>query len=307
MPHTLDWDKLKTFHAAAEHGSLTAAADTLRISQSAVSRQITALEQDLDISLFHRHARGLTLTEQGHILYEAAREMSVKVALAKSSLLDSREKPQGLLRVSTPISLGSNWLTSVLPDFMATYPDIDVQLILEDSEHDLSAFDVDCALRPWPTTQGDVIERKLGQITQSIYASHGYLANYGAPTSAADLDNHKIVAFGDLIPKNLKSANWVLDVGTETRRKPVLSVNNLHGIMRAAEAGIGLAGLPDYMTVLSRRLVKVLPAVSGDPFDLFFVYPTELRGSVRAKVFREFLQQATRSWKASPPKPQKVT
>lgn len=306
MPHTLDWDKLKTFHAAAEHGSLTAAADSLRISQSAVSRQITALEQDLDISLFHRHARGLTLTEQGHILYEAAREMSAKVALARSSLLDSREKPQGLLRVSSPISLGSNWLTSVLPEFMATYPDIDVQLILEDDEHDLSAFDVDCALRPWPTTEGDVIERKLGQITQSIYASHGYLATYGAPSSAEDLDNHKIVAFGDLIPKNLHSANWVLDVGTGERRKPVLSVNNLHGIMRAAEAGIGLAGLPDYMTVLSRRLVKVLPAVSGEPFDLYFVYPTELRGSVRAKVFREFLQRATRSWKATPPSPQKV-
>ncbi|RKQ68834.1 DNA-binding transcriptional LysR family regulator [Litorimonas taeanensis] len=296
MPDTLDWDKVKTFHAAAEQGSLTAAADILRISQSAVSRQITALEQELDTSLFHRHARGLTLTEQGHILYKAAQDMAHKVALARSSLLDSREKPQGLLRVSSPISLGSNWLTSVLPDFMRTYPDIDVQLILEDEEHDLSAFDVDCALRPWPTTEGDVIERKLGQITQSIYASHGYLAEYGAPLSAEDLDNHRIVAFGELIPKNLRSSNWLLGAGTATPRKPILSVNNLHGIMRAAEAGIGLAGLPDYMTVLSRRLVKVLPSVSGEPFDLYFVYPTQLRGSVRAKVFREFLQTATRNW-----------
>jgi DNA-binding transcriptional LysR family regulator len=198
MPNSLDWDKVKTFHAAAEHGSLTAAADILRISQSAVSRQITALEQDLDISLFHRHARGLTLTEQGHILYKAAQDMAHKVALARSSLLDSREKPQGLLRVSTPISLGSNWLTSVLPEFMEMYPDIDVQLFLEDEEHDLSAFDVDCALRPWPTTQGDVIERKLGVITQSIYASHSYLATHGAPTSVLDLDNHKIVALATL-------------------------------------------------------------------------------------------------------------
>lgn len=300
MPNGLDWDKLKTFHAAAQHGSLTAAAESLNISQSAVSRQITALEQDLDLPLFHRHARGLTLTEQGHILYKAARDMSMKVALAQSSLMDSREKPQGVLRVSSPISLGSNWLTSVLPDFMETYPDIDVQLILEDSEHDLSAFDVDCALRPWPTTQGDVIERKLGQITQSIYASHSYLARHGAPTSAEDLDNHKIIAFGDLLPKNLHSANWLLSAGTDTPRKPVLSVNNLHGIMRAAEAGIGLAGIPDYMTVLSRRLVKVLPAVSGTAFDLYFVYPLELRGSVRAKVFREFLQGVTSNWTAPP-------
>ena len=299
MPHSLDWDKLKTFHAAGQAGSLTAAADKLRISQSAVSRQITALEEYLDMPLFHRHARGLTLTEQGQILFKTADEVATRIARVQSRVIDSRQKPQGVLRVSTPISLGSNWLTSVLPEFLDMYPDIDVQLILEDSEHDLSTFDVDCALRPWPSTQGDLIERKLGQITQSLYASHQYLSDHGAPTSAEDLDNHKIVAFGDLIPKNLHSANWVLDVGLPTGakpRKPALVVNNLHGIMRAAEAGIGIAGIPDYMTVLSKRLVRVLPSVRGDSFELFFVYPTELRGSVRAKVFREFLTRVTQNW-----------
>lgn len=302
MPHALDWDKLKTFHAAAQTGSLTAAADKLKISQSAVSRQITALEDSLDMPLFHRHARGLTLTEQGQILFKTADDVAVKIARVQTHVIDSRQKPQGVLRVSSPISLGSNWLPSVLPAFLEAYPDIDVQLILEDSEHDLSAFDVDCALRPWPSTQGDVIERKLGQITQSLYASHQYLSDHGAPTSAKDLDNHRIVAFGDLIPKNLHSANWVLEVGRDPKempRKPALVVNNLHGIMRAAEAGIGIVGIPDYMTVLSRRLVRILPTVRGEEFDLYFVYPTELRGSVRAKVFREFLTNVTKDWPKS--------
>ncbi len=296
---TLDWDKLKTFHAAAETGSLTAAAELLKISQSAVSRQITALEDSLDTPLFHRHARGLTLTEQGRILYNTAHDMAHKVALAQASVIDSRNKPQGTLRVSTPISLGANWLTSVLPEFIDAYPEIDVQLILEDEEHDLSTFEVDCALRPWPSTQGDVIERKLGTISQSLYASHSYLAKYGAPTSAEDLDNHKIIAFGELLPTRLNSANWVLKAGnTGPPREPVLCVNNLHGIMRATEAGIGLAGIPDYMTALSRRLVRVLPQVKGDPFDVFFVYPSELRGSVKAKVFREFLMRVTKNWQS---------
>ena len=302
MPHALDWDKLKTFHAAAQTGSLTAAADKLKISQSAVSRQITALEDSLDMPLFHRHARGLTLTEEGQILFKTADDVAVRIARVQSRVIDSRQKPQGILRVSTPISLGSNWLPSVLPEFIEAYPDIDIQLILEDAEHDLSSFDVDCALRPWPSTQGDVIERKLGQITQSLYASHQYLSDHGAPTSAKDLDNHRIVAFADLIPKNLHSANWALEVGREDKdmpRKPVLSVNNLHGIMRAAEAGIGIVGIPDYMTVLSRRLVRVLPNVRGEQFDLYFVYPTELRGSVRAKVFREFLTNVTKNWPKS--------
>ncbi|MEP1231137.1 MAG: LysR family transcriptional regulator [Litorimonas sp.] len=297
MPFGLDWDKLKTFNAAAETGSLTAASEKLHVSQSAVSRQITALEDHLDMPLFHRHARGLTLTEEGRILYKATEDVSHRIALVQARILDNRQKPQGVLRVSAPISLGSNWLPSVLPEFLETYPDIDVQLILEDEEHDLSDFDVDCALRPWPTTEGDVIERKIGTISQSLYASHRYLAKHGAPSSAQDLDNHKIIAFGGLLPRNLNSANWVLREGRDgPPRKPVLAVNNLHGIMRAAEAGIGVAGLPDYMTVLSRRLVRILPNIHGDSFDIFFVYPTELRGSMRAKVFREFLTRVSKSW-----------
>lgn len=295
---TLDWDKLKTFHAAAEAGSLTAAAEKLNISQSAVSRQIASLEDRLNTPLFHRHARGLTLTEQGHILYRTAHDMARKVALVQSQVIDSRGKPQGQLRVSTPISLGSNWLMSVLPEFLKTYPDIDLQIILEDEEHDLSAMDVDCALRPWPTTEGDVIERRLGTISQSLYASDIYLANNGAPSSLEDLDNHDIIAFGNLMPKRLHSTNWVLTAGRgpDNPRKPKMELNNLHGIMRAAEAGLGIVGIPDYMISLSRRLVRVLPQVRGEPFDVFFVYPSELRGSVKAKVFREFLLKVTKNW-----------
>jgi DNA-binding transcriptional LysR family regulator len=298
VPDTIDWDKLKTFHAAADTGSLTAAAARLRISQSAVSRQITALEQQLGAPLFHRHARGLTPTEQGRILFKSAQDMAHQAALAQANILDSQEKPQGVLRVSTPISLGSNWLISLLPKFIEAYPLIRVQLILEDQEHDLSDFDVDCALRPWPSTQGDVIERKLGTISQSLYASHNYLAQRGAPKDIHDLDNHDIVAFGDLVPGQLNSTNWALKIGrsADNPRLPVLSVNNLHGIMRAAEADIGIVGIPDYMISMSRRLVRVLPQVSGDPFDIYFVYPTELRGSVRAKVFREFLVRAAKDW-----------
>ena len=302
MADRIDWDKLKTFHAAARTGSLTRAAEDLGISQSAVSRQIAALEEGMNLPLFHRHARGLTLTEEGQLLAKTAAEVNGLVARSLSAVQNVRELPEGTLRVSSPISLGSNWLTTVLPEFLSAYPDIEVQLILEDSEHDLMDFDVDCALRPWPSTQGDVIERRLGSITQSLYASPGYLAKHGAPETVEDLDDHRIVAFGELTPGKLQSANWVLEAGRPDgapARKPVMSVNNLHGIMRAAEAGIGLAGLPDYMVASSRRLVRVLPSARGESFDLYFVYPTELRGSAKAKVFREFLQKVTRGWSAT--------
>lgn len=298
MPDTIDWDKLKTFHAAADTGSLTAAAARLRISQSAVSRQITSLEHQLGAPLFHRHARGLTPTEQGRILFKSAQDMAHQAALAQANILDSREKPQGDLKISAPISLGSNWLISILPKFMETYPLIRVQLVLEDEEHDLSDFDVDCAIRPLPSTQGDVIERKLGSISQSLYASQNYLAERGAPKNIQDLDNHDIVAFGELVPAHLNNTNWALTLGksVDKPRSPILSVNNLHGVMRAAEADIGIVGIPDYMLSMTRRLVRVLPQVTGTPFDVFLVYPTELRGSVRVKVFREFLLLAAKEW-----------
>jgi len=294
----IDWDKLKTFHAAAATGSLTAAAERLRISQSAVSRQISALEDTLETPLFHRHARGLTLTEQGRILSLAANEMARSAARAERTVTDSRSKPQGKLRITSPISLGSNWLISVLPEFIKAYPDIDVELLLEDEEHDLSAFDVDCALRPWPSTQGDLIERRIGTISQSLYASNSYLSAHGAPASIDDLDNHSIIAFGDLTPSRLHAANWVLRLGrdNDAPRKPIISVNNLHGLMRAAEAGLGLVGLPDYMVTMSKRLVRVLPSVKGTDFDVYFVYPSEMRGSMKAKVFREFLVDVTKNW-----------
>lgn len=298
MADSIDWDKLKTFHAAARSGSLTRAATDLGISQSAVSRQIAALEETMNLPLFHRHARGLTLTEEGSVLFKTAADVNNRIAISVANVQNVRQLPQGILRVSCPISLGSNWLTTVMPEFLAAYPEIEVQLILEDSEHDLMAFDVDCALRPWPSTQGDLIERKLGQVTQSLYASPSYLAAQAAPTSAEDLDNHRIVAFGDLLPTKLQSSNWALSVGRDDKagpRKPIMSINNLHGIMRAAEAGIGLAGLPDYMTASTRRLVRILPEVRGESFDLYFVYPSELRGSAKAKVFREFLQRVART------------
>jgi DNA-binding transcriptional LysR family regulator len=107
---TLDWDKLKTFHAAAEAGSLTRASDALHLSQSAVSRQISALEAELGVKLFHRHARGLLTTEPGRLLFEATRDIAAKVAFAEAQVQDSRDEPTGLLRVTAPTALGALWL-----------------------------------------------------------------------------------------------------------------------------------------------------------------------------------------------------
>src|ERR1700753_3112185 len=130
----MDWDKLKVFHAAAEAGSFTHAGEQLGLSQSAVSRQVSALEQELSVSLFHRHARGLILTEQGDLLFRTAHDVFMQLQAARAKLTDSRERPSGDLKITTPPALGINWLIPRLDEFTALYPEIRISLIVTDEE-----------------------------------------------------------------------------------------------------------------------------------------------------------------------------
>ena len=158
---TMDWDKLKVFHAAAEAGSFTHAGERLGLSQSAVSRQVSALEGELSVSLFHRHARGLILTEQGELLYRTAHEVFMKLEAARTKLTDSRERPNGELKVSTTPGIGVHWLTPRLGEFLDLYPDIHITLITTDEELDLAMREADVAIRLRQPTQPDLIQRKL--------------------------------------------------------------------------------------------------------------------------------------------------
>src|SRR6202011_6194799 len=118
----MDWDKLKVFHAAAEAGSFTHAGEQLGLSQSAGSRQVSALEQELSVALFHRHARGLILTEQGELLYRTAHEVFMQLEAARTKLTDSREKTNGQLKVTTTVGIGVHWLTPRLGEFVDLFP-----------------------------------------------------------------------------------------------------------------------------------------------------------------------------------------
>ena len=143
----MDWDKLKVFHAAAEAGSFTHAGEQLGLSQSAVSRQVSALEQELTVSLFHRHARGLILTEQGELLYRTAHEVFMKLEAARAKLTDSRERPNGDLRVTTTPGIGIHWLTPRLGEFLDLYPEVHITLLTTDEELDLAMREADVAIR----------------------------------------------------------------------------------------------------------------------------------------------------------------
>ncbi len=296
----MDWDKLRIFHAAAQAGSFTHAGDSLNMSQSAVSRQVSALEADLGVPLFHRHARGLLLTEQGELLYRTARDVLMQLEAVQTRLTDSREKPTGVLRVTTTVGLGSTWLTQRIHEFIDLYPDMDLRLLVDDAELDLSMREADIAIRLRQPTQPDLIQRKLFTVHFHVYAAPSYLKRYGTPNSIADLDNHRLVTFGEHAPAYLRDMNWLEIAGrdVDNPRRVVLRVNNVVAIKRAVQKGIGVAILPDYLVENDSSLVQILTEVEDmiPSFDTYFVYPSELKNTARITAFRDFLLAKAERW-----------
>ncbi len=294
----MDWGKLKTFHYAAETGSLTAAAEKLGVSQSAVSRQIAALEESMGVPLFQRHARGLLLTGPGMALRDFTREMSAAAVIAESTLKDAREKVIGELKVTAPVAFGSTWLAPRLVHFTDAFPETRVQLLLDDREYDLLKLEAECAVRLWAATHADLIQRKILSVHVSLYAAPAYLAKHGAPKTLDDLDQHRIIAYQTNAPTGMRDLDWALRAGREDARPrtPALELNNVYGMLRAVESGFGIASLPDYMARGAPGLVKVLPDLHGPNFEVYFIYPSDLKRSKRIAAFRQFLIEQAAGW-----------
>ncbi len=294
----MDWDKLRIFHAVAEAGSFTHAGETLNLSQSAVSRQIGALEEGLKVSLFHRHARGLILTEQGELLFRTAHEVFAKLTMTEAVLSDSKDKPIGVLKVTTTVAFGSLWVAPRIKEFLELYPDVTITLALIDHELDLSMREADVAVRFRKPTQPDLIQRKLSTVHNHVYAAPDYLKRHGTPQKVEDVDHHRLIVYGEDAPAPIADVNWLMQAGVDRKklRNPTLRVNNLYGVMQAVESGLGIATLPDYMAQGNSRIVRILPDMQGPTFDTYLVYPEELRNSKRIAVFRDFLIRKVGEW-----------
>ncbi len=284
----MDWDKLRVFHAVADAGSLTHAGDHLHLSQSAISRQIRGLEEQLNATLFHRHARGLLLTEQGELLYEATRAITQKLGVAAARIRDSKDEIYGDLRVTTTMGFGTMWLAPRLGRLFEAHPGLSIDLILTETVLDLPMREADVAIRMAAPAQADLIRRKLMTVTMRLYATASYLARAGVPHSLAELSGHRLVSFGDDAPQPSEAAGW-LRSKIFPHRSHHVSMNSYFGVLTGANAGLGIAALPDYITRDNPELVPVLPDLASPPFSVYFTYPEELRRSQRVIAFRDFM------------------
>ncbi|MEE9387758.1 MAG: LysR family transcriptional regulator [Paracoccaceae bacterium] len=286
----MDWDKLRIFHAVADAGSLTHAGDTLHLSQSAVSRQIRGLEESLNATLFHRHARGLILTEQGELLFDATRSMNKRLDAAAARIRDSADEVFGELRITTTTGFGSLWLAPRLPKLYAKYPDLKIDLMLEERVLDLPMREADVAIRMKEPSQADLIRRKLMAVRMRLYASKTYLASNDAPQSLSDMAKHRLICQNPRTVQVAAGASLVQDIMTNETAS-LLTVNNYFGVLQAVLSNLGIGVLPDYVTEMSSELVRVMPDVESNEVPVFLAYPEELRRSKRIAAFRDFVME----------------
>ena len=294
----MDWDKLKIFHAVAEAGNFTKATYILNLSQSAISRQIQSLEQELKTQLFERHARGLSLTENGEYLFKTAREVISKLKDVESTLMDKKNKLSGKLTVTTVVSFGTTWLTPRIQEFMKLNPEIEIELIFDDKELDLSTRQADIGIWMRRPKQLNYVQKKLIDINYHIYGSTKYLEQNGHPKTLQELNKHNFISYGKGAPSPVFNPDWALKLGVKDnkKRKPVMKVNSIYGLLLAVQSGVGLAALPDYITMSVPNIVKVLPQIEGPKTEAYFVYPQSLRNMARVIAFRNFLYSKVSKW-----------
>ncbi len=286
----MDWDKLRIFHAVADAGSLTHAGETLHLSQSAVSRQIRALEESLNTILFHRHARGLILTEQGELLFDATSAMTRRLDTAEARIRDSEEEVFGKLRVTTTTGFGSLWLAPRLPKLYEKYPDLKIDLMLEERVLDLPMREADVAIRMKEPSQADLIRRRIMVVKMGLYASPEYVAENGTPETLEELKNHQLIS-QSVDSAQVGAASQLVKELLAYDVPLLLTVNNYFGVLQAVLAGLGIGVLPDYVTEDFPDLQRILPEVESNEVPVFLAYPEELRQSRRIAAFRDFVTE----------------
>ena len=286
----MDWDKLRIFHSVADKGSLTHAGEVLHLSQSAVSRQIRALEESLNVTLFHRHARGLILTEQGELLFDATSAMVKRLDAAAARIRDSEDEVFGEVRVTTTPGFGTLWLAPRLPALYKKYPALKIDLMLEERVLDLPMREADVAIRMKEPSQADLIRKRLMNIRMRLYATPAYLAENGTPATMADFTQHRLIAQHAGTPQVAAGAMLVAELMSHDIPS-TLTVNNYFGVLQGVLNHLGIGVLPNYLTEDFPDLVRVLPETESADVPVFLAYPEELRHSKRVSAFREFVTE----------------
>lgn len=284
-----DWVGLSEFVAAAEQGSLTAAAQLLGCSVAQVSRNIRALEQSLQVQLLSRSTRQLHLTPAGELYLGQCRPLLYGLSQARQQLLDLQSQPSGVLKITTPVFYGETVLAPLLWQFLARYPRLQLELDLSNSQRDLVKDGFDCAIRLGQLQDSNLQARRLGSRQLYLVASPAYLAQQAPVHIVADLAQHRCLV-GSVDDWRFCSAQQLL----QYKPQPYLKCNSGVALLDAALHGLGVTQLPDYYLtehLASGRLVALLPQLQPDDDGIWALYPLNPHLPQKVRLLLDFLQQ----------------
>lgn len=285
---------IETFLAVTRGGSFAAAAKSLRLTASAVSRSIARLEARLGVLLVQRTTRSLTLTPEGESYRDRISALLAEMNAVEQNLGREQLGPRGPLRINAAVPFGTHCLLPILPRFLAAYPAVTIELSLSDALVDLIEERADIAIRIGPLRDTRLRAKKLGHSAMTLVASPDYLARHGTPTEPSDLSRHICLRFS--FRRSIDS--WPFRIGGRIVQRPVdgpFQGNSGEVVRLMAIAGGGIARLARFHVagdIGAGRLVEVLaPFNSGDGEDIHALYDGHKRLGLRVRALLDFLDE----------------
>jgi DNA-binding transcriptional LysR family regulator len=293
----IDLQRMVAFVAVADHGSFSIAAARLDVSNSHVSKQVSALERELRVKLLQRTTRSLSLTEAGEVFYRRCKAILSEVAEAEQEVLRRQDSPQGILRVTAPANFANVCLPEIVCGFMRQHPDIELELTLSDQFFDLAERSIDIALRIATTPPENVHARMLYRVGWSVVGSAAYFATRRLPQTLAELATY------DCLADNVMSAKdvWQFEeldgkqvLRHEVRITPHINCNNSVWLHECVLRGMGIALLPDYMIgadLAQKKLIRLLPQYAPLPQRrLYGIYLPNRYLSSKVRLFLDAVE-----------------
>lgn len=284
--NTINWDRLRFFLAAAEGGSLTAAARVLGSNQPTVGRHIDALEDELGTRLFQRSVKGLTLTQEGSELLARCRTIQSQVVQIGRTLTD-KKAINGSVRVALPEGLCLEAITPRLPRFYRDYPELRLILNVSPNSSNLTRGEADIAVRLFRPKETSLVVRRLGEMGMGLYASRDYLERFGYPSTVAALSQHRIISYGDQLAP-LPANQWLLKHSRPEHQ--LLSSDSTSTRLKATLSGVGISIQPHLFARTNPELKQVLEEVTLPTHDVWLVYHSDLRQLPRISAVAGFLK-----------------
>lgn len=284
--NNLDWDLVRSFLAVARHGSLSAAARELGLSQPTLTREIQALESATRLNLFQRTTQGLKLTEAGQALVEAAGQMSEAADRFARQASGMSVELQGTVRVSANENVGFYLLPPALAVFRQTHPRVQVEVVISNRASNLSKREADIALRLFRPVQPDLVARRLPDLPLGFFAHRDYLARHGTPRDVADFQHHSVIGLDEATDFIEGAARLGY---TFTREDFALRTDRLLTQMQLVRAGAGIGFLHLGLARRFPELVRVLEHLALPPLEFWCVCHRDVQYNSRIRALMQHL------------------